>query len=218
MAYSWPRTSARSSSGAPPATAGGLGPRLYLRHADAAQDVDGLAEVVGRDDGEVGHERRFGRVRARHDQPGAARGAGGRGDRERAADRSHAAVEGELAGDGDAAEMLVQRVAGRGKEGERDREVVGGALFAEMGGSEVHGDAAGRDLEAGVPERGADAVFALADARVRETHGLRVRDAGREVDLDLHGVRVDTDERAGDDGREHAGERPRRRRPAQRYE
>ena len=51
-------------------------------------------------------------------------------------------------------------------------KVVGSALLAEMGGSEVHGDAAGRDLEAGVAERGPDAVLALADARVRETHGL----------------------------------------------
>jgi hypothetical protein len=45
-----------------------------------------------------------------------------------------------------------------------------------------------------------------------------VWDARCDVDLDVDRVRVDADERAGDDGREHAGERPRRRLRAQRYE
>ena len=135
-------------------------------------------------------------------QPARARGGG---DRERAADRPHAAVERELAGDRDAGEMVLQRMAGRGEERERDRQIVGGAFLAEVRRREIDGDAAGRDLEAGVAERRADAILALADARVGEPDGLRVRDAGREVDLDLHRVGVDADEGARDHGREHEG-------------
>ena len=40
------------------------------------------------------------------------------------------------------------------------------------------------------------AVLAFADHVVRQPNGSRLRKPGREIDLHLHGMRLDTDERA----------------------
>ncbi len=192
--------------------------RLHLGGLGAAQHGHGLAQVPGRDDRDAVDERRFGRVGARDHHVRASGGPCCRRDRQRAPDRPHAAVERELARDGDAAQVVVEGMAGRREHGERDRQIVRGAFLSEVRRREVHGDAAGRNLEAGIAECRPDTVLALADARVRQADGLRVGNAGREVDLDLDGMRVDADERARDDGREHGRERPRRSRHTQRCE
>jgi hypothetical protein len=176
---------------------------LDLRRPLSAQDLDRLGEVEDRDDADAFHQGGLGGVGARYDDARATRRARGGSDREGAANRTHAAVERELARDRHAAEMVLQRMAGRGEECERDRQIVRGAFLAEVCRGEIHGDAAGRNLEAGVAERRADAILALPDARVGEPDRLGVGDAGREVDLDLHGMGVDADERAGHHGGEH---------------
>src|SRR5207245_9808232 len=115
---------------------------------------------------------------------------GRRGDGQRAAHAVHVAVEPELAEDAPGGEVGERRLGLGGEDAEGDGEVVVRPLLAHAGGGEVHGDAALGVLEAGVPERGPDAVGGLAHGAVGTADGGRVREARRHVDLDVDDERV----------------------------
>ena len=73
-------------------------------------------------------------------------------------------------------------------------EIEAGALFLEVGGSEIDGDAGGGKIEAGVLDGGTDAVARLSNGGVGEADGgkgfFQGFDSG-EVDLYVDDVRVD---------------------------
>src|SRR5439155_235424 len=114
-----------------------------------------------------------------------------RGDGERAAHAVHAAVEAELAEHAPAGEVRQVEVAEGGEEPEGDRQVERRALLAHAGGAQVDGHPALGVLEAAVAERRPDALGALADRPVGEADGGGVRQARRDVDLDVDDERVD---------------------------
>ena len=87
---------------------------------------------------------------------------------------------------------------------EGDRQVERRAGLADVGWREVDGDAMRREFEAGVPDRAADAVAALADARVRQAHHGERGQAERHVHLDVHGARLDAEDRRRPYARQHA--------------
>ena len=122
-----------------------------------------------------------------------------------------ASVEADLAEDAPAREVGQRGLVVRGEDAERDRQVEGGPLFPDAGRSEVHRHATGRVLEAGVPERGADAVARLAHRPVGQADGGRVRQPGGDVDFDVDDQGVDAAERAGANASEHAAGVPERR-------
>ena len=61
-----------------------------------------------------------------------------------------------------------------------------GPAFRTIGRRQVDRDAMGGEVEAGVPDRGADAVAAFTHARVRQPDQLKVRKAEAHVDFDVH--------------------------------
>ena len=74
----------------------------------------------------------------------------------------------------------------RGQDAERNRQVERCTGLAHVGRRQVHGDAVRRELEAGVPDRAAHAVAALAHAGVRQADHREDGHAERDVDLDVH--------------------------------
>src|SRR5690606_10705354 len=80
----------------------------------------------------------------------------------------------------------------------------GRALLPHVGRGEVDGDPPARRREAGVLERGEDAVAALADGAVGEPDDGPGREAGLGVGLDLDGEGVDAVDGARPDAGEHA--------------
>ena len=94
-------------------------------------------------------------------------------------------------------------VTGRREDAERDRQVERRARFADVGRREVDGDAVRREFEAGVADGAADAIAALADARVRQAHHRERGQAERHVDLDVHRARLDAEDRGGPHTRQH---------------
>jgi hypothetical protein len=85
--------------------------------------------------------------------------------RHRASHGAHAPVERELAqtqrGDVDA------ELAARSKNPEGDRELESGSFLAALGWCEIDGDPPKRELEAGVPDGGADALARLLHGGIR---------------------------------------------------
>src|SRR5207247_4156066 len=152
-------------------------------------------------------ERGPGGVGRRHDEPAERGLPRRRGDGERAAPAVHAAVEAELAEDAPAGEVGQAEVAEGGEEPEGDRQVEGRARLAHARGPEVDRHPALGVLEAAVAERRPDALGALADGAVGEADGRRVREARRDVDLDVDDDRVDAAEGAGADAGEHESPR-----------
>jgi hypothetical protein len=84
---------------------------------------------------------------------------------------------------------------------ERDRQVEGGAGLPHIGGGEIHGDAMGRELEAGIADSRSDAVAAFADAGIGKADHREAGESERDVDLNLNEARLD----AEDGGRADAG-------------
>ena len=95
-------------------------------------------------------------------------------------------------------------VPGGGQHAERDGQIERRSGLADVGRREIHRDAVGRELEAGIPDRASHAVAALADARVRQSHHLKCGQAKRDIHLHLDETGLDPEYRGGP----HAGKHP----------
>jgi len=123
-----------------------------------------------------------------------ASGAGGDGDGEHALDGAEGAIEAEFADENEVGDVFDGERAIGSEDADGDGEIEAGALFFEVGGSEVDGDAGGGKVEAGVLDGGADAVARLADCSVGEAdggEGLFLGFNAGEVDLYVDDVGVD---------------------------
>ncbi len=89
------------------------------------------------------------------------------GDRQDAAHRAQRSVERQLADEQRARQRRRVDHARRAEHPDGDRDVVSGAVLAQVGGRQVDGDPARRQLEAAVLQRAADADAPLAHARRR---------------------------------------------------
>ena len=101
------------------------------------------------------------------------------GDRQHAAHRPQRAVERQLADEQRAVERRRVDDARRRQHADRNRHVERGAVLAQVGGRQVDGDPARRQLEPAVLERAPDAHAPLADARVGEADDVAAREARR---------------------------------------
>ena len=157
--------------------------------ADLKQRVDRV-DVDAVDDG------RLARIGGGDDQVLDACGARRDGNGQHAAHCAQRAIKAKLADQDEVADVLDGESAVGTQDADGDGQVETGALFFEVGGSEVDGDACGREVEAGVLDGGADAVAGFADGGVGQAYGGEAAvigglDAG-EVDLDVDEVGVDT--------------------------
>src|SRR2546425_11397378 len=84
------------------------------------------------------------------------------------------------------ADPPVRDRAGGGEDAECDRQVERGTFFPEVGRGQVHGDPVGRKGKAGVADRGAHPLAALAHCRVRKPYRGERGQARRDVDLYPH--------------------------------
>jgi len=73
------------------------------------------------------------------------------------------------------ADAPIRDRAGGGEDAECDRQVERGPFFPEVGRGQVHGDPVGRKWKAGVADRGANPLPALAHRRVRKPYGRQRR-------------------------------------------
>ena len=93
----------------------------------------------------------------------------------------------------------------RGQEPQRDGQVEADALFPKVRRREVHGHALERKREAGVSDRGADALPTLTHRRIREPDRGERGQPLADIDLDADQGRVDAGEAGRDDPGQHHG-------------
>ena len=200
----WPITEARSgASSRAGARGGGCRGRRDARALAPREMADDLAEAVPPD----ARRRRQPRRSPAPFSTGTiasvdARAARRRDERHRARDRAQRAVERQLADERDAPEVRLE-LAGRDEDGRGHGQVVAGPLFRQVGRSQVDGDPAGRDLEAGVAKGGAHTLARLEHRAAGEADDRQAGKPERDVDLDAHGHAVDTDDRCAERIREH---------------
>jgi hypothetical protein len=86
---------------------------------------------------------------------------------------TNAAIEAEFADEKEAIDIVNAKSAVGSEDSDSDGEVEAGALFFEIGWSEIDGGDGGRDEIAGVFDGGADAVAALANGCVGKSDGVK---------------------------------------------
>ncbi len=105
------------------------------------------------------------------------------------------AVQAEFADEQEVRKLFVVQRAVGSEDGDGNGQVEAGPFLLQVRRREIDGDARGRKVEARVLDGSADAVAALADSGVGQTHGVKLLlgelDRG-EVDFDLNEVGVDT--------------------------
>ena len=203
LACAWPRTSAKSrpspslSRGAPARAVGGADLPL------AVQVLDRVVQGGDGNDVDAFHHAGLRRVHGGHQQRREAFPPRVQGHRQHPAHRAHPGVERQLAHHERAVEPSGLDQPDGGEDADRGRQIEGGAFLADVGGRQVDRDAVDGELEARVPDGGADPVAALAHGRVGKTDGAERGQARGDVHLDEDGGGLDPVERGGADPREH---------------
>ncbi len=175
--------------------------RQQLRAAEMIGELD---ERARRDDLHLGAGP--GGFRAAHrraDEALLARIGPDRG-RQHARDRRDRAVEAELAQHGAARKRIGRDGADLGHQAERDRQIVMAAFLGQIGRRQVDGDAPRRQRQAGGHQRGPHPLLGLAHRLVGQPHHGEMRQAGRHLDLHVHGPGLDALERHSGDPLDHA--------------
>ena len=116
-------------------------------------------------------------------------------------------VEAELAEEQRAPQLVRVELDACPRDRDRDGQVEGGAHFGHAGGCEVHGHAAGREREARLAERGADAIAALVHDAVGLADDVERRQPRARLDLDGNPHAVDHVERGAERAHEHGSPR-----------
>src|SRR5712691_5714044 len=96
-----------------------------------------------------------------------------------------------------------RQLAGGAEDGERDREVEAGPLFAQVGWRQVDGDPPDGPFELGGGDATAHAVLRLLAGAVGEADDREARHTSLQVRLDFDAARLEADESVRDGAREH---------------
>ena len=173
---------------------------VHLRRRDldfAFQKLRRLAQILHRNDLQPGDDRRFGRVFGGHQHAGLAVGLRAQGDGQNALARTHRAGQRQFADDDEIVELVGFHLFAGGQHAQRDGQIKARPLLLHVGGREVDGGAAHRKFEAGIGERGGDAVARFLDRRVRQADDDDERVAVAGVDLDFDRVGFNAVKRGG---------------------
>jgi hypothetical protein len=96
------------------------------------------------------------------------------------------------------------QLATGGQDTERDGQVEGTAVFANVRRREIDRDSPQGKRESGIGERCAYPFPALLDRAVRKADGREARQTIGDVHFDVHGVGIDPENGGGPDTGEHA--------------
>ena len=192
-----PRTCARSCSPSRIAAQHRRVDRRLGRSPAARQETLELRHALDADHVEPRDQRCLVRVGARQDQALTAGPPGGGRNRERPPHGPHRAVQAELAADRVARQPLGLNLPAGREQRRRQGEVESRPRLAQVGGSEVDGDAPQRELEPGVDQRRPHALARLLHRGVGQADDRERRQARMDVRLDGDLDCVDTAEREG---------------------
>lgn len=167
------------------------------------QKIDQLAQCSDRKHRQVVHQAAFTSVLRRQDQAVNIPITGRHRHRQHTANRLDATVQGEFPHVEIALGPLDGDHPGGGQQTDRHRQVEGRAILADIGRRQVNGDPAVGKIVAGVFDSGFDAVLAFLDRAFRQADRGKLRQTLGDVDFDLDTIRIDADQRPGQNPGEH---------------
>ena len=167
------------------------------------QRLDGFGQRAHETDLDAFDDARFGRILRRQQQASESQPPRRDGNRQHAANRVDRAVQRQFADDHGVVNRLAGQWAGRGEQAQRDRQVERRPGLPHVGRREVDGDAMVGEVEAGVANRGSDAVPALAHGRIGQPDHGEVGEPERNVDLDVDRIRLDPEHRGAAKAGQH---------------
>ncbi|AKJ01269.1 Hypothetical protein AA314_02895 [Archangium gephyra] len=132
--------------------------------------VHRLAQVVDGQHVEARHQRRLGRVGRWHHHALVAPVPRRHRQRQHALDGLHGSVQRQLPAEEVARQGLLLHQLRRPQHAQRDGQLEGRPLLADVRGGQVHGDALGGQLEAAVLQRGDDAHLGLTHRALWQPH------------------------------------------------
>ena len=124
---------------------------------------------------------------------------GAQRDGQHALARPHRAGEREFADHDEIVELVGFDLFARGQHADGDGQIEARPFLFHIGGREVDGGAAHRKFEAGIGQRGRDAVARFLHGGVRQADDDDDRVAVTGVDLDFDGIRFNAVDRGGTD-------------------
>ena len=154
---------------------------------------------MNRDDLQAGDHGGFGGIFRRNQHAGFAVRPRAQGDRQNALARAHRAGQRQFADDDKIVELVGFDLFAGGQHAERDGQIEARPFLFHVGGREIDGRAAHREFEAGIGERGGDAVARFLHRGVRQADDDDQRVAPAGVDLDFDRIRFNAIERRGTD-------------------
>jgi hypothetical protein len=163
----------------------------------SVQEVHHLPQVANAEDRKALDDGPLGGVLLGQEQSVDPPAPGRNGYGEGTPDGFDPAVEGEFPHEDEAPGAGAPDDAGSGQKAHGHRQVEGGAVFFDVSGSEVDGDAPGGELVPRVLDGRLDSILAFLDCPLGQPDGGELRKPLGDVDLHLHRVGVDSDQRPG---------------------
>ena len=158
--------------------------------------ADSLGQGPNGDHIQAVDNRGFLRVLGRNDESARSLLSSGQSHGENALRRAERSIEGEFAGGTVSTKQRRGELSAGTEQAECDRQIERGRLFRQVGRRERNDDAIDGPRVAAVNEGPFDAVHALFDGGFGKADEDRLgHGPGRDVDLDLHGLRVDSEQR-----------------------
>jgi hypothetical protein len=127
----------------------------------------------------------------------------GQGHGERAAHRTQAALETDLAQDHLLSQPLLRQLPAGDQDAQRDGKVERRSVLADIGWREVDGDPFEGEGKTGVGERGTDPLPAFLHRTLRQPDCRERRQTTGDVHFDVYRIRIDTQYRRGLNSGEH---------------
>ena len=171
----------------------------------SAQKVDDFPQVGYAIDVDRRHDGRFRGVLPGQDHARESLVAGRESHRQGSSHGQHRAVERQLAHHDIPREPFGGQLLGRGQNTQRNGQVVGRSLLADVGRRKVDDDFLAAHFVRAVLECGPDAFLTFSDRVIGQADQIHA-DAGRDIDLCGDRQRVDTEHRAAMAFDEHTGE------------
>ena len=177
--------------------------RLGLELELAAQEGDGLGEMVDRDRVDAG-EGRLSHAVSRAQEALDSKPPCALGDGENASDPAQATVERELPDGGRTLERAPRQLLGGCEERERDRQVEARSLLAQLGRREVDRDAPVREAQLGGGDPTSDPLTRFLAGAVGKADDSEAGETVADVRLHVDPARLEADERMRDRACKHA--------------
>jgi len=162
-----------------------------------------IGKRLHRDHFQAGDQGCFPRIHFRHEDPLESVCTRGGCHRQNAARVTDDPIQGKLTNDECIFNCRLRQKACQNDHTQRNRQVVGGTLFANRSGGKINNHAMTREIQAGILDRRLDALAALLHRGIRQANDDNSGQAVAEIHFHFNNDAFKANDSTGVDAREH---------------